>query len=76
MLNAVSFQPVHIPFQAEESGSTQQQPKHIDAHASRAVGSPGDAPPAPPPWLAPSNFDFLRRVAHVVAAQRESTSGQ
>jgi hypothetical protein len=75
MLNAVSFQPVHIPFQAEESGAT-EPPKHIDAHASRAVASSGDTPTAPPPWLAPSNFEFLRRVAHAVAAQRQSTSGQ
>ncbi|HEY6558095.1 MAG TPA: hypothetical protein VI072_12510 [Polyangiaceae bacterium] len=78
MLNAVSFQPAHIPFQAEESGATEQQPKLLDAQASRAVGSSGDTPSAPalPPWLAPNNFDFLRRVAHVVAAQRESTGGQ
>jgi hypothetical protein len=78
MLNAVSFQPAHISFQAEESAAPEQQPKPLDAHASRAIGSSGDTPSAPvlPPWLAPSNFDFLRRVAHAVAAQRESTGGQ
>ena len=72
MLSPVSFQLTRVPLNAEEPAATEAAPKGADSTATRSFGSAANTPPAPsvPPWLAPGNFDFLRRVAQVVSATR------
>ncbi|HMJ12334.1 MAG TPA: hypothetical protein VK524_13010 [Polyangiaceae bacterium] len=71
MLSTVSLQPVHISPNTDYSASAQEQPVEAPAGANAHV--PGETPATPPlpPWLEPSNFDFLRRVAQALSDRRD-----
>jgi hypothetical protein len=72
MLNGVTFRPTIALSQAEEPAPA--EPQSVRSHTRGVQGPPSETPPepGPPPWLAPSNFELLRRVAQAVTTRSSS----
>jgi hypothetical protein len=71
MLTTVSFQPIHIGSSVDYAAEAREEPAETPANASAQVPSEIPAAPSLPPWLEPSNFDFLRRVAQAISARSD-----